>query len=93
MFGHPVRDTFDLVTPNCRFLKNDSYCDVVTRCGQFSKIVRDMRIAVIIKRPGHRKMRFVPSAAESFLVKSGCAISKTCKKKNGKRSFSPYHLL
>ena len=48
MFGHPTRNTFSLNTSNCRFLYNHTYCDVVTRYGPFSKIVRDMRMIVII---------------------------------------------
>ena len=33
MFGHPARDTFDLVTQNCRLLYNDSNGSVVLRYG------------------------------------------------------------
>ena len=35
------------------------------------------------------RVRIVPSAAESFLVKSGCAISRTCGKKDRKNGRFP----
>ena len=54
MFGHSAWDMFDVVTPNYRFLHNDSYCDVVTRYGPFSKVVTNMGIAVQLPRLGHR---------------------------------------
>ena len=47
------RKTFDVVTPNCRFLYNDSHCNVVTRYGPFSKVVRNVGIAVDIRRLCH----------------------------------------
>ena len=56
MFGHPARDTFDLVTPSCRSLFYDSYCDVITRYGPFSKVVRNMKITVKPSRLGHRQI-------------------------------------
>ena len=56
MFGHSTRNTSGLVTPNCRFLNHDTYCDVFTRYGPFSKVARNMTITVKITRLSHREI-------------------------------------
>ena len=43
MFGHPTRNAFALVAPNCRSLNNDAYRCMVTRNGPFTKILKHMR--------------------------------------------------
>ena len=55
IFGHPTRNSFDLVAPSCRFLYDDTL------------------------RRDHSGWN--ASAAESFLAKSGCAISKYVREK------------
>ena len=54
VFGHPARNTFSLVTPKCRFLYNDSCCDVVTRYGPFAKMVKKKK-AMKITLLGHKE--------------------------------------
>ena len=88
MFGHPTRYSLDFVTTACRFLHDDSDCNMITRYGPFSQVVRDMGITMKITRLCYRYMnersvnldsvRSVPSAAVSFLAKFGCAISRAC---------------
>ena len=59
MFGHPARNTFGLVTSNCRCLYLGTNCDVVTRYGPVSKVARNMRITVKtvkITRVSHREI-------------------------------------
>ena len=53
MFGHSTRNSLDLVTTTSRFLHDDSYCDMITRYGPSSKVVRNMRIAMKITRLSH----------------------------------------
>ena len=55
-FGHPTRNSPDLFTTICRFLHDDSYCDISTRYGPFSKVVRNMRSAMKITRLSHREI-------------------------------------
>ena len=56
MFGHPTRNAFDLVAPNCRFLCNNTYCGVITRDATFTKFLADMGRAVTITCLSHRKI-------------------------------------
>ena len=81
MGGHPTRNAFALVAPNCLFLNDDTYGCMVTRYGPFSNILMCLRIAVELACLSHRRLinalsildnvRIVPSAAESLHVKSG----------------------
>ena len=80
MFRHPARNTFDLVAPICWFLYDNVHCCVVTRDGTFTEVLTDVRIAMEISCSCNRDINESPAAA-SFLVKSGCAISRTCGKK------------
>ena len=71
---------------------------VKPRDGTFTKIFEDMRIAMKITCLSHRKInkypvnsgqvRITPLTVTSFLVKSSCAISKTCEKKQENSSLS-----
>ena len=54
MFGHSTRNSLDLVATICRFLHDDSYCNMITRYGPLSKVVRNMRIAMKITRLSHK---------------------------------------
>ena len=80
MFGHPTRNAFALVAPNCRFLNDDTWSCMVTRKRPFSRILKYMRIAMEIACFSWEiinalsildNVRIVPSAVESFLAKSG----------------------
>ena len=74
MFGHPTRNTFDLVAPICRFLNDDTHRCMVTRYGPFTKILKYIRIAVEIACFSHMEIDECP-------VNSGqsayCTISCT----------------
>ena len=75
MFGHPTRDTFDLVAPICRFLCYDTHCCVVTRDGAFTKVFKDMRIAVEVTCLSHRKINACPvKSGQSANCTIGCGI-------------------
>ena len=45
MFGHPTRDSLDLVATNCWFLHDDSDRNMITRYEPLTKIVRNMRVS------------------------------------------------
>ena len=80
-------------------VRDDTYSCMVTRYGPFTKFLKHMRIAMEIACFRHREIEkcpvnprqcaFVPLAVESFLVKSGCAISRTCGKNDQKMAALP----
>ena len=54
MFGHPTRDSLDSVATTCRFLRHESYHNMITRYGPLSEVVRYMETVLKITRLCHR---------------------------------------
>ena len=75
MLGHPTRDTFDLMAPICRFLYDNAHCCVVTRDGAFTKVLKDVGMAMKISCLSHRKVKKYPvNSGQSTYCTIGCSI-------------------
>ena len=79
MFGHPTRSAFALVSRNSRFLNGHTYNCKVTQYEPFSKVFKDMGVAMEVACFSRREIdecpqpilgnvRMTPSAVESLLV-------------------------
>ena len=75
MFRYPARNTCDLVAPICRFLYDDTHCNMGTRDGTFTQLLKDVRIAVKIKFVSHWEINECPvNSGQSAYCTIGCRI-------------------